>query len=85
MICEVSYKLCVTTNRAWLVCAFNQEKALVGAFSVTVKSFEALDCAGCCAVVPLWPHLTKHMDSLAPPTQPTSPEKNKLKPRVMTE
>ena len=30
-------------------------------------------------------HLTKHTDSLAPPTQPTRPEKNKLKPSVMTE
>ena len=30
-------------------------------------------------------HLTRHIDSLAPPTQPTSPEKNKLNPRVITE
>ena len=30
-------------------------------------------------------HLTRQMDSLAPPTQPTRPEKKRLKPRVMTE
>ena len=30
-------------------------------------------------------HLTRQMDSLAPPTQPTRPEKNRLKPSVITE
>ena len=55
MICEVSYKLRVTTNRAWLVCAFNQEKALiiVGAFSMVVKTdglFAALVQTGDCSM-----------------------------------
>ena len=31
------------------------------------------------------PNLIRHADSLAPPTQPTSPEKKRLKPSAITE
>ena len=32
------YKIFVTSDKGWLIGAFNQEKALVRAFSVIVKS-----------------------------------------------